>query len=183
MASTLKIEKKIIEFFAMEKVFQELQKVPGLKFQIILSRNLKKLGDELDVIRKKSEASDEFKKLISDEDAVKREYAKKDKDGKPKVITKEDNGETRHSYDVDEKDFKKLDKAITEFWEKEENKKTFDEHKTKLEEYRKYITEESISLELVKFPAECINDNFFLESENLRLSNSFAFIAEELVAL
>ena len=184
MSNTLKIEKKIIDFFTMERVFKDLHDVRNIKFQIILARNLKKINDELDVIRKKSEMTDDFRKLLQEEDLIKRKYADKvEGTDEPIIVTEEINGENRSHYEVADEQMEAMRKEIEGFWNDEEHKAEFDSYRKTIAEYQKYITEETISIPLVKFPFDAIDQNYFNNEDNVNVSNAFAKVAEELIEI
>lgn len=173
MKRKAKLTKKIVEFMAIEMVLDSAKVIPDFAFQVFVARNLKSLGNELAPIKEKGVVSDEYKKTISEFETLRKSLSKEE------LITEVNEvGDTVTRYDpLDAADF---DVKIKEFWSKAKNKKIRKEHETNMAEYKSYVFETDLDIELDTFDSAKMPVAFLNKEGNEELLLKLAELLEEL---
>jgi len=179
MIKTVKVNKKLIELFELESLLNKFGDVPNFKFQVVLAKNLKAITTELEPVREKGQNSNEFKALLKEEDKVKKGFAEKKENGEPDIFNEVQEGRMIQKYNILPENEEALSKAIEEFWE--EHKEAKEAAEKKFADYKKYVEEEDVKIELAVFPVEESIEKYF--AENLELLKHFAVIADEIIEL
>jgi len=161
------LTKKAIKFFEMEAGLKTVSNAPGFKFSILLEHNLKTLKDKLDIIRDKSKYCEEFEKALKETEKIREKYVNKNKDGQPIIVNKSVDGEMRQAYDIPEEKITKLNKALEDFWEKEENKTVREKQNQIFEDYSKFIEEEDLTVTLYAIPESVVPSEYFNDPANI----------------
>ena len=89
---------KKIEMYEFVKRFNELEELEGFNFVKTIAKNYNSFKDEVELLDKAKGANKEYMSYLKEADELIKEYAEKDKDGKP-VIIDNDKGK---SYKIDE---------------------------------------------------------------------------------
>lgn len=162
------ITKKIVEWFEIEQAIRDLVGAPGLRLQILVSKNLHVIEKELELIKEKSKFSDEFTEVLKKTDEIKKEFATKDDSGAPKLT--EDN----KGYQITDENLELLKTALNEFWEVKENKKLLDKQNKLLAEYDTYIKGDDLTIDVWKMPSDYFIEEYFNKEENIEKATRFA---------
>jgi len=151
------MKKKIIEWFAVEAELGKAKSYPGFAFQVWCTINEKKLKEQLDVVREKSNPTDEYKNFIQKIEDIKKELCEKDKEGNPII--------DENKYTFSEKNRVKLETKIDEL--NKENGDIIKEYTDKINEYFAYIRDEDLDIDIKLLNEKNIPEKYFEEHPDL----------------
>ena len=176
-----KITKKAIDFFSMEAAIKAVTDAPGFKFQILLAKNEKVLKSELEIIREKSKACEEFEEAQKGAEEIRKKFSDKNDDGTPKIITEMNNGRPIQKYDIPESKLEELKTEFEKYWDEDLTKEAREKQQKIYEDYNTYITTEDLTLNLFTIPMECVPEEYFAKEEHKDKLKEFVNACFELI--
>jgi hypothetical protein len=169
------VTKKLIEFLQIEGTLKEIVKAPGVRFRVIVAKNLKILSSELEPVKARGKLTPEFEKVLKAYDKLKEEYTLKTSDGKPQ------RSEDGRGYIIDPEKKDALQNMITRFWEDKDNDRLREEQNVIRDEYEKFLVEEDQTMELYLIPDGCIPEEYFEKEENTKALGYFVQWCSDLI--
>lgn len=144
----MKLKRK--EIYALANAHENI-KGSGRKFAYVISKNKERLDREVKEMEKYKDPSDEYQAFLDALEDARKEYAKKDANGKPMTSIKPlPNGQQRVAYDIPNFEDPKSPFRVAVTKLEKKHKKDIEDHENKLKDFVDKFLEEEIDFRILR---------------------------------